>query len=95
MKDELVVVGTAGLDAMFPRGSDGYGEEFFNAVSKQWGASDEQDFLSAVDALIADGVVDASKVVVTGYSYAGYMGCWLSARQPGAVGGGCARRCRR
>lgn len=62
-----------------PRGSDGYGEDFMTAVSGAWGTSDTDDFLCAVDALIDEGVVDRSQVAVTGYSYGGYMTCWLTA----------------
>jgi dipeptidyl aminopeptidase/acylaminoacyl peptidase len=65
-----------------PRGSDGYGEHFYAATAGQWGLLDEDDFLAPVDALIDEGLVDAGKVVVTGYSYGGYMTCWLSARRP-------------
>ncbi len=77
-----------------PRGSDGYGEEFYATVSGSWGLLDEGDFLTPVDALIDEGLVDARKVVVTGYSYGGYMSCWLSARHPerwaAAIPGGVA-----
>lgn len=62
-----------------PRGSDGYGEDFMTAVCGAWGTSDTDDFLCAVDALIDEGVVDRSQVAVTGYSYGGYMTCWLTA----------------
>ena len=62
-----------------PRGSDGYGEDFMTAVSGAWGTSDTDDFLCAVDALIDEGIVDRSQVAVTGYSYGGYMTCWLTA----------------
>jgi dipeptidyl aminopeptidase/acylaminoacyl peptidase len=75
-----------------PRGSDGYGEEFFRAVAGAWGTSDSDDFLCAVDALVADGTVDPARVAVTGYSYGGYMACWLTAttdRFAAAVTGGC------
>jgi len=63
-----------------PRGSDGYGEAFYAAVSGGWGTSDEADFLSALDELVAEGVADPARLVVTGYSYGGFMSCWLSAR---------------
>ena len=62
-----------------PRGSDGYGDAFMTAVSGAWGTSDTDDFLCAVDALIDEGIVDRSQVAVTGYSYGGYMTCWLTA----------------
>jgi dipeptidyl aminopeptidase/acylaminoacyl peptidase len=61
-----------------PRGSNGYGADFFGGGA--WGVSDEGDLLSAVDALIDEGIVDRDRVAVTGYSYGGYMTCLLTAR---------------
>ncbi|MGH2806751.1 MAG: serine hydrolase [Actinomycetota bacterium] len=76
-----------------PRGSDGYGETFWSAlVENGWGHDDEQDFICAIDALIADDLVDPDRIAVTGYSYGGQMTCWLTARTDrfaAAVGGGC------
>jgi len=74
-----------------PRGSDGYGNEFWAATGGAWGLSDERDFLDPVDELIADGLVDPARLAVTGYSYGGYMTCWLTGRTDRfavAVGGG-------
>ena len=62
------------------RGSDGYGEQFYRAVSTRWGTSDEHDYHAAIDTLIAEGLVDPEQVAVTGYSYGGYQTCWLTAR---------------
>ncbi|MGP3959681.1 S9 family peptidase [Nonomuraea sp. 3N208] len=75
-----------------PRASDGYGEDFYTASIGAWGLADAQDLLAAVDALIADGVADPERLAVTGYSYGGYMSCWLSAttgRFKAAIPGGC------
>src|SRR5690606_11684492 len=36
-----------------PRGSDGYGEEFFSAVNGAWGEVDAKDFLEPIDQLVA------------------------------------------
>lgn len=63
-----------------PRGSDGFGEDFYTAAVGNWGLADEQDFLSAVDALVDDGIADPSRLAVGGYSYGGYMTCWLTGR---------------
>lgn len=63
-----------------PRGSDGYGEAFWTAAHGGWGLADGQDFLCAVDDLVADGVADPARLAVTGYSYGGYMTCWLTTR---------------
>lgn len=65
-----------------PRASDGYGEEFFTATVGAWGEADEQDFLEPLDALADRGLVDPQRVAVTGYSYGGFMTCWLSSRHP-------------
>jgi dipeptidyl aminopeptidase/acylaminoacyl peptidase/CubicO group peptidase (beta-lactamase class C family) len=63
-----------------PRGSDGYGEAFWQGVAGGWGRDDEADLLAAVDALVADGTADPERLAITGYSYGGFMSCWLSAR---------------
>lgn len=78
---ELVARGWSVL-ILNPRASDGYGEEFYRATVARWGVADESDFLTALDSLVAQGEVDPSRVVVTGYSYGGFMTCWLSARHP-------------
>ena len=75
-----------------PRGSDGYGESFYTGLVKDgWGRADTDDFMAAVDALIEEGIADPKRVAVTGYSYGGYMTCWLTAttdRFASAVAGG-------
>jgi dipeptidyl aminopeptidase/acylaminoacyl peptidase len=74
-----------------PRGSDGYGADFYTAVVRAWGESDAADFTSAVDALVADGTADPDRLAVTGYSYGGYMTCFLTSRDDrfaAAIAGG-------
>ncbi|PZG13111.1 S9 family peptidase [Nonomuraea aridisoli] len=74
-----------------PRASDGYGEAFYTASIGAWGLSDAQDLLAPIDALVAEGVADPDRLAVTGYSYGGYMTCWLSAttgRFKAAIPGG-------
>lgn len=73
----LVAQGWAVL-TLNPRGSDGYGEQFWTATRGAWGAADGDDFLSAVDALVADGTADSERLAITGYSYGGYITCWLT-----------------
>lgn len=63
-----------------PRGSDGYGEEFMRAAVGAWGLADERDFLEPVDALVAEGIADPRRLALCGYSYGGYMACWLPTR---------------
>jgi dipeptidyl aminopeptidase/acylaminoacyl peptidase len=62
-----------------PRGSEGYGERWRDAIHASWGTSDAPDILAGVDAMIARGGVDPARVAVTGGSYGGYMTVWLIA----------------
>ncbi len=74
-----------------PRGSDGYGESFYTAVFGAWGTADAQDFLEPVDQLVAEGLVDPQRLALTGYSYGGFMTCYLTGhdeRFAAAVAGG-------
>lgn len=74
-----------------PRGSDGYGEQFTRAALEAWGEADADDFLEPLDRLIADGIADPDRLAVTGYSYGGFMTCWLTShtdRFRSAVPGG-------
>ncbi len=75
-----------------PRGSDGYGEAFYRGVVNGWGENDQDDFLCAIDDLVAEGLVDPDRLAVYGYSYGGYMTNWLTSRTDrfaAAVSGGC------
>jgi dipeptidyl aminopeptidase/acylaminoacyl peptidase/CubicO group peptidase (beta-lactamase class C family) len=75
-----------------PRASDGYGETFYAATTGAWGVSDALDFLEPLDALVAEGIADPARLAVTGYSYGGYMTCYLTSRDgrfAAAVAGGC------
>jgi len=56
-----------------PHGSTGSGEAFMRAVLGDWGGQDFQDIMRGVDECIARGVADPERMVVTGYSYGGYM----------------------
>ncbi|GAA1510056.1 serine hydrolase [Dactylosporangium maewongense] len=74
-----------------PRGSDGYGEAFYTAAVGAWGVADAKDFLEPVDTLVAEGVADPARLAVAGYSYGGYMTCYLTGvtdRFAAAVAGG-------
>ncbi|WP_406638410.1 serine hydrolase [Amycolatopsis sp. WGS_07] len=74
-----------------PRASDGYGEAFFTAAIGAWGHADAPDFLEPIDQLVAEGLADPDRLAVTGYSYGGYMTCYLTSRDDrfaAAVAGG-------
>ncbi len=76
---ELVARGWSVL-LVNPRGSDGYGEEFFTGVVNGWGTSDGKDFLEPIDELVAEGIADPDRLAVAGYSYGGFMTCYLTSR---------------
>ncbi len=56
-----------------PHGSSGRGQDFMRAVMGDWGGWDFQDIMLGVDECIARGVADPERLVVSGYSYGGYM----------------------
>ncbi|TDV57422.1 serine hydrolase [Actinophytocola oryzae] len=87
---ELAALGWTVL-LLNPRASDGYGEEFYNATIGAWGVADAKDFLEPVDKLVAEGVADPDRLAVSGYSYGGFMTCYLTSRDTrfaAAVAGG-------
>ncbi|WP_328608512.1 serine hydrolase [Amycolatopsis sp. NBC_00345] len=89
---ELVARGWTVL-VLNPRASDGYGEAFYTAALGAWGVADAKDFLEPLDTLVAEGVADPARLAVTGYSYGGYMTCYLTSRDSrfaAAVAGGVA-----
>ncbi|WP_344314765.1 serine hydrolase [Fodinicola feengrottensis] len=74
-----------------PRASDGYGERFYQAGLSGWGIADAKDFLEPLDELVADGTADPERLAVAGYSYGGFMTCYLTSRDQrfaAAVAGG-------
>lgn len=74
-----------------PRGSDGYGAAFYDGALGAWGEADAKDVLEPLDELVAEGVADAARLAVTGYSYGGYLTCYLTSRDQrfaAAVAGG-------
>jgi dipeptidyl aminopeptidase/acylaminoacyl peptidase len=59
-----------------PRGSSAYGEKFLRANIKDWGAGDYRDIQTGIDALVARGIADSTRLAQTGWSYGGYMTAW-------------------
>jgi len=89
-QQELVAQGWSVL-VLNPRGSDGYGEAFFTAGQGAWGEADANDLLEPLDQLVEQGIADPARLAVTGYSYGGFMTCYLTSRDnrfAAAVGGG-------
>lgn len=79
MWHEWQLLASAGYVVFFcnPRGSDGYGEAFKDAIHGDWGTLPSQDVLAGVDRLLARGYIDRKRICVTGGSYGGYLTAWL------------------
>jgi dipeptidyl aminopeptidase/acylaminoacyl peptidase len=60
-----------------PRGSNGRGRDFLEAVIGDMGGVDADDDLAGVDAMVDRGIADPDRIGVTGGSYGGFMSCWL------------------
>ena len=60
-----------------PRGSTGYGTDFGNAIDNGYPSVDYDDLMAGVDALIARGNVDETRMAVTGCSGGGVLSSWV------------------
>ena len=59
------------------RGSTGYGDKFALEIVPEIVSRPGKDILAGVDALVKDGIADANRLTIGGYSYGGYMTNWL------------------
>jgi len=78
---ELQVLAASGYVVFFcnPRGSDGYGADFRDAIHANWGNADMGDIMAGIDVLIGEGFIDAARIGITGGSYGGFMTTWIIA----------------
>ncbi|WP_456275942.1 S9 family peptidase [Bacillus sp. AK128] len=77
---EFQVHAAKGYAVLFtnPRGSDGYGQTFVDAVRGDYGGKDYLDIMSAVDYVLAEyDFIDETRLGVTGGSYGGFMTNWI------------------
>jgi dipeptidyl aminopeptidase/acylaminoacyl peptidase len=63
-----------------PRGSTTYGHEFGNVIQYRYPGDDYHDLMAGVDAVVARGYIDASKLGVTGGSGGGLLTNWVIAK---------------
>ena len=59
-----------------PRGSSGFGEEFMQAIERDWGDVTLTDVMAGVDAVADREYVDETNAFLTGGSFGGYMTSW-------------------
>ncbi|WCM43438.1 S9 family peptidase [Flavobacterium sp. CBA20B-1] len=60
------------------RGLPGFGVEWNEAISKDWGGQAMDDYLSAIDALSKEKYVDSNRLGAVGASYGGYSVYYLA-----------------
>lgn len=60
-----------------PAGSTGYGQDFTDAITGDWGGRPYRDLMKVTDALEQLPYVDKDRIGVMGWSYGGYMTMWM------------------
>ncbi|MCU0622871.1 MAG: S9 family peptidase, partial [Gemmatimonadaceae bacterium] len=60
-----------------PRGSTGYGSPFGNAIERAYPSVDYDDLMAGIDATIAKGIVDTTRMYVGGCSGGGVLSSWV------------------
>ncbi|MEW6207947.1 MAG: S9 family peptidase [Acidobacteriota bacterium] len=63
-----------------PRGSSGRGEAFAKAIYADWGNKDADDVLAAIDYVTSQGIADADRLGIGGWSYGGILTNYVIAR---------------
>lgn len=65
------------------RGSDNMGSAYKKAIIKDAGAGPGRDVMKGLDKLKNTGMIDTTRIGITGWSYGGYMTVWLAGHYPG------------
>jgi dipeptidyl aminopeptidase/acylaminoacyl peptidase len=64
------------------RGSSGYGKDYLKMGYGQWGGAMQDDLTDGVRWLVAEGIVDPSRVCIMGSSYGGYAALMGAIKTP-------------
>ena len=65
------------------RGLPGFGQEWLEQISGDYGGQNMKDYLSAIDALAKEPYVDENRLGCTGASYGGFSVYWLAGNHEG------------
>lgn len=65
------------------RGSDNLGSKYKTAIIKDAGSGPGRDVMAGLRQLKSTGMIDTTRIGVTGWSYGGYMTTWLAGNYPG------------
>lgn len=60
------------------QGSTSWGQDFAQRIQGEWARRPFEDIMKATDVLIAAGMVDETRMAVTGGSYGGYLVSWIA-----------------
>jgi dipeptidyl aminopeptidase/acylaminoacyl peptidase len=60
-----------------PRGSTGYGSAFGNAIERRYPGVDYDDLMAGLDAAVAKGAIDTTRMYVGGCSGGGVLSSWV------------------
>jgi len=73
------VFANAGYVVFLPnqRGSIGYGQQFVNEISGDWGGKAYTDIMNGIASILNRGLADKANVGAAGASYGGYMVNWI------------------
>lgn len=64
-------------------GSTGYGQDFVDAINRDWGGKPLEDLQKGLDAALAlDPQIDGANACAMGASYGGYMMNWIAGKWP-------------
>lgn len=76
----LMLMASQGYVVIAPnrRGLPGFGQEWNDAISKDWGGQPIRDYLSAVDEISKENYVDEDRIGAVGASYGGYSVYFLA-----------------
>jgi dipeptidyl aminopeptidase/acylaminoacyl peptidase len=79
---EFQAMASAGYVVLYcnPRGSDGYGRDFWHANRGDWGDGPMRDVLAGVELACGRDYIDSKRLCLTGGSYAGYLTAWIIGR---------------
>jgi len=65
-----------------PRGSTGFGQQFVDEISGDWGGRVFTDLMKGLDHVQAMPFIDARRTAAAGASFGGYMVNWFQAKVP-------------
>jgi dipeptidyl aminopeptidase/acylaminoacyl peptidase len=76
----LMLMASQGYIVVAPnrRGLPGFGQEWNDAISKDWGGQPMKDYLSAIDEVSKETFVDKDRIGAVGASYGGYSVYYLA-----------------